>query len=44
MGHSPESGLGGLLIKPSAWAEQASAAIPKTGQFGSKAPNGSRGC
>jgi hypothetical protein len=36
MSHSPK-GLGSLLIKPSRWAGQALAAIPVTGQFGSKA-------
>lgn len=36
MSHSPK-GLGSLLIKPSRWAGQALAAIPLTGQFGSKA-------
>ncbi|BAS11982.1 hypothetical protein AHiyo8_02850 [Arthrobacter sp. Hiyo8] len=36
MSHSPQ-GPRSLLIKPSGWARQALAAIPLTGQFGSKA-------
>lgn len=36
MSHGPK-GPGSLLIKPSRWAGQAPATIPKTGQFGSKA-------
>jgi hypothetical protein len=36
MRHGPK-GPGSLLIKPSRWAGQAPATIPKTGQFGSKA-------
>lgn len=43
MGHSPESWLGSLLIKPSTWAEQAPAAVPKAGQFGSKALRSAEG-